>query len=174
ADRPALPLSTHLRQMGYDPRLIMAHRRSPLHLDAAPTRGLAPARALFAACVGALVVGLVLSGCAYRMDIQQGNIVEQEAIDQVREGMTRSQVQFLLGTPMISDPFHADRWDYPYYFVRGRRGEPRRRWFIVYFENDRVARIEHHIGPQGTEASARDGEDAEADGEASLETAARD
>ncbi|MGB7213776.1 MAG: outer membrane protein assembly factor BamE [Gammaproteobacteria bacterium] len=152
----------------------MAHRRSPLHLDAAPTRGLAPARALFAACVGALVVGLVLSGCAYRMDIQQGNIVEQEAIDQVREGMTRSQVQFLLGTPMISDPFHADRWDYPYYFVRGRRGEPRRRWFIVYFENDRVARIEHRIDWNDAGTSDDRRADAENDAEPSIDTAARD
>jgi len=150
----------------------MAHRRSALHRNTSLTRGIPRVRGFLAA--GLCALGIALAGCAYRMDIQQGNIVEQEAIDQVREGMTRSQVQFLLGTPMISDPFHADRWDYPYYFVRGRRGEPRRRWFTVHFENDRVARIEHHIGPQGTEASARDGEDAEADGEASLETAARD
>ncbi|MFO7285509.1 MAG: outer membrane protein assembly factor BamE [Gammaproteobacteria bacterium] len=108
------------------------------------------------------------------MDIQQGNIVEQEAIDQVREGMTRSQVQFLLGTPMISDPFHADRWDYPYYFVRGRRGEPRRRWFIVYFENDRVARIEHRIDWNDAGTSDDRRADAENDAEPSIDTAARD
>lgn len=78
------------------------------------------------------------------MNIQQGNLVDQEAIEQVRVGMTRSQVQFLLGTPMIADPFHADRWDYPYYFVRGRQREVYRRWFTVHFENDRVASIEQH------------------------------
>ena len=159
--------------MGYDPRLIMAHRRSPLHHDAPSARKSARASAILAACVGTLGVALVLSGCAYRMDIQQGNIIEQEAIDQVREGMTRSQVQFLLGTPMISDPFHADRWDYPYYFVRGRRGEPSRRWFIVYFENDRVARIEHRIDWNGAEADV-DRADAEDYDELPIDTAARD
>jgi len=149
----------------------MAHRRLPLHRTASPTRELSRARGWLAA--GLLGLGFALAGCAYRMDIQQGNIVEQEAIDQVRVGMTRSQVQFLLGTPMIADPFHADRWDYPYYYVRGRRGEPNRRWFTVHFENDRVARIEHHIGSGDAGASPGDLADTDAD-ERSLETTARD
>ena len=56
--------------------------------------------------------------------------------------MTRSQVQFLLGTPMVADSFHRDRWDYAYYFRRGRSPDVIRRWLVVHFENDRVARIE--------------------------------
>jgi outer membrane protein assembly factor BamE len=99
-----------------------------------------------------LVVGwlalAVLGGCVYRIDIQQGNVVEQEDVEQVDVGMTRSQVQFLLGTPMVSDTFHEDRWDYTYYFRQGRSRDIQRRWFIVYFEDDRVARLEHEIQPE--------------------------
>ena len=83
-----------------------------------------------------------LTGCIYRIDVQQGNLLEQSSIDQVQVGMTRSQVQFLLGTPTIEDAFHQGRWDYPYYLRRGRSRDMDTRWVIVYFENDRVARIE--------------------------------
>jgi outer membrane protein assembly factor BamE len=59
--------------------------------------------------------------------------------------MTRSQVQFLLGTPMVADSFHRDRWDYAYYLQRGREPEADRRWLVVYFENDRVARVDRNV-----------------------------
>ena len=81
----------------------------------------------------------------YRIDIQQGNLIEQADIDQVQVGMTRSQVQFLLGTPMVSDSFHRDRWDYAYYFRQGRSRDIERRWLVVYFDGDRVARIERDL-----------------------------
>jgi outer membrane protein assembly factor BamE len=84
-------------------------------------------------------------GCVYRIDIQQGNLIEQTDIDQVQVGMTRSQVQFLLGTPMVSDSFHRDRWDYAYYFRQGRSRDIERRWLVVYFDGDRVARIERDL-----------------------------
>ena len=63
---------------------------------------------------------LALTACVYRIDIQQGNLLDHVDIDQIEVGMTRSQVQFLLGTPMVADSFHRDRWDYAYYFRRGR------------------------------------------------------
>jgi outer membrane protein assembly factor BamE len=88
------------------------------------------------------LAALALSACVYRIDIQQGNLLDDEDVDQVDIGMTRSQVQFLLGTPMVSDSFHRDRWDYAYYFKRGRSPDIVKRWVVVYFENDRVARIE--------------------------------
>lgn len=86
-----------------------------------------------------------LQACVYRIDIQQGNVIEQEAVDQVEIGMTRSAVQFLLGTPMIADAFHQQRWDYTYYFRQGRSREVERRWLVIYFEDDRVARIERDL-----------------------------
>ena len=93
------------------------------------------------ACV--LAAALIAAGaCVYRIDIQQGNLLEEDVIEQVELGMTRSQVQFLLGTPMISDSFHQDRWDYTYYFRRGRSRDIDQRWLIVFFEEDEVVRID--------------------------------
>ena len=85
---------------------------------------------------------LASSACVYRIDIQQGNLLEESAIEQVEVGMTRSQVRFLLGTPMVSDSFHRDRWDYTYYLKRGRSREVERRWFIVFFQDDEVVRLD--------------------------------
>jgi outer membrane protein assembly factor BamE len=97
-------------------------------------------RALLAA-----VLALSISSCVYRIDIQQGNLLEEEAIDQVELGMTRSQVRFLLGTPMVADTFHQDRWDYMYYFRRGRSRDIQRRWAIVTFEGDQVVNIQKDV-----------------------------
>ena len=91
------------------------------------------------------VVSLVASACIYRVDIQQGNLLESDAVEQVEVGMTRSQVQFLLGTPMVADTFHEDRWDYAYFLRRGRSRDVERRWIIVYFEEDRVVRLERDL-----------------------------
>ncbi len=87
-------------------------------------------------------MGLWLCACIYRLDIEQGNLLEESVIDQIEIGMTRSQVQFLLGSPMVADSFHQDRWDYTYYLKQGRSREVERRWFVVYFENDRVATLD--------------------------------
>lgn len=96
--------------------------------------------------LAALWIGvLFLSACVYRMDIQQGNLLKDSDIDRVQVGMTRSQVQFLLGTPMVADSFHRDRWDYAYSFHHGRSREYQRRWIIVYFENERVAKIDRNV-----------------------------
>jgi outer membrane protein assembly factor BamE len=84
-------------------------------------------------------------GCVFRIDIQQGNLLDDADVDQVQVGMTRSQVQFLLGTPMVADSFHRDRWDYTYYFRRGRSDDAIRRWLVVHFDDDRVARIERDL-----------------------------
>jgi outer membrane protein assembly factor BamE len=92
-----------------------------------------------------ILIGVWLSGCVSRIDIQQGNLLEQTDIDQVQVGMTRSQVQFLLGTPMVSDSFHRDRWDYAYYFRQGRSRDIERRWLVVHFDGDRVARIDRDL-----------------------------
>ncbi len=64
-----------------------------------------------------LLAGLLpaSSACVYRMPIQQGNFLDKKQVDQLEPGMTRSQVAFLLGTPMIPNGFDLDRWDYYYY-----------------------------------------------------------
>ncbi len=83
----------------------------------------------------------ISSGCVYRANISQGNVVEQEDLDQLELGMTRSQVRFLLGTPMIDDPFHRDRWDYVYFVKIGRKDASFKRWVSVFFEDDVVSEI---------------------------------
>ena len=124
--------------MRYDARLIMTQTRAPLHF--APDGKRDGMQRL------TLIICLVLAGCVYRLDIQQGNLLEEDAVDQVTVGMSRSAVQFLLGTPMVSDAFHRDRWDYAYYLRRGRSRELERRWVVVHFdETDRVARIERDL-----------------------------
>jgi outer membrane protein assembly factor BamE len=98
-----------------------------------------------------LVLTLIapLAGCAiYRMDIGQGNIVTQETLDQVRPGMTRSQVRFLLGTPLVSDPFHPDRWDYYYSLRKGRAATPEIRLVTVVFKGDALTSIEGSVTPK--------------------------
>jgi outer membrane protein assembly factor BamE len=118
------------------PIRIMTRWAAGCHLDRHPMR--------FRAILLYLLV-LSLPACVYRIDVQQGNLLDDEDIGQVEVGMTRSQVQFLLGTPMIADSFHRDRWDYAYYFRRGRSADIVQRWVVVYFENDRVARVDRDL-----------------------------
>lgn len=89
-----------------------------------------------------MCISLALSsGCVYRASISQGNMIKQADLEQVEVGMTRNQIRFLLGTPMVDDPFHKDRWDYIYYLRIGRNDAMRKRWVSVLFENDRVSEI---------------------------------
>jgi outer membrane protein assembly factor BamE len=83
----------------------------------------------------------VFSGCVYRANIAQGNLIKQEDLDQAEVGMTRNQIRFLLGTPMVDDPFHKDRWDYVYYLKIGRKDAAQKRWVSVFFTDDRVSEI---------------------------------
>jgi outer membrane protein assembly factor BamE len=75
----------------------------------------------------------------YRITVVQGNFVSQEAASQMKVGMTRDQVKTLLGTPLLTDMFHADRWDYIFYFKRGSTSVVQQRDFVVNFTGDRVA-----------------------------------
>lgn len=86
----------------------------------------------------------------YRMDIQQGNAVTRDMVEKLKPGMTRAQVRFALGTPLIVDPFRKDRWDYVFYFEKP--GEPREyRHIAVVFKDDRLERIDGDLGPPGAE-----------------------
>ncbi len=91
-----------------------------------------------------LVFTLVLSGCSYfrfpgvyKIDIAQGNIIKEEDIKKLKPGMTKRQVQYVLGQPLIQDPFHPDRWDYFYSFKPGKKASTKKH-FVVYFENGKL------------------------------------
>ncbi|WP_230368871.1 outer membrane protein assembly factor BamE [Paludibacterium denitrificans] len=101
----------------------------------------------------ALIIAAViaLSGCSsvtplnwirpYSMDIQQGNYVTQDAVAKLKPGMTRAQVRFVLGSPLLTDAFHANRWDYKYQIMKyGQTTDSK--LLTVYFEGDTLVRIE--------------------------------
>jgi len=75
----------------------------------------------------AFIAALPLNACVlkvHKLDIQQGNVVTQEMVDKLRPGMTRAQVRYVLGTPLVTDSFHQDRWDYFYSYKKGAAGAP--------------------------------------------------
>ena len=107
-----------------------------------------------------LALVALLAGCTaaqgfslrpYRINVQQGNYLEAKDVDQVQIGMTQSQVRFLIGTPMIADPFNDQRWDYVFFFKIGRTREEISSRLTIWFEDDRVARIDR---PDALEAPA--------------------
>jgi outer membrane protein assembly factor BamE len=78
----------------------------------------------------------------YKIDVQQGNVLDQDMVAQLKPGQTREQVRFLLGTPLITDVFHQQRWDYVYRFKSGRTGEVDTRRLTVFFDADgRLTRV---------------------------------
>ena len=77
----------------------------------------------------------------FRPDVQQGNFISREMVAQLRVGMTPEQVRFVLGTPLLMDEFHAERWDYPFRLQKGN-GQITSSHVVVFFENNRVARFE--------------------------------
>jgi outer membrane protein assembly factor BamE len=84
----------------------------------------------------------------YRIDVQQGNVLSQEMVSQLRPGLTRDQVRFILGTPVLMDMFHANRWDYFYSLQKGRSGEIESRRFSVFFDTDgRLVRVSGDVAP---------------------------
>lgn len=89
------------------------------------------------------LVGLfALAGCSfpgvYKIDIQQGNVVTQDMIDQLKPGMTRKQVRFIMGNPLITDTFHASRWDYLYSIQPGGRQRYQERVSLVFGSDDQL------------------------------------
>jgi outer membrane protein assembly factor BamE len=86
----------------------------------------------------------------YRPDVHQGNIVTKEMVDQLRQGMTREQVRFMLGTPLLVSEFHKDRWDYQYY-LNPRTGAVQNRRLTVFFKDNRLDRfVADEMPPEST------------------------
>ena len=90
----------------------------------------------------------------YRPDIQQGNFISQEMLTQLKVGQTREQVKFIFGTPLLTDVFHANRWDYPFYLTRGN-GELTQARVTVYFKDDKVEKFDGGNLPTEKEYIAR-------------------
>ena len=127
--------------------------------------------------IGCLALGLAaLSGCArekkpeasqtsvlerlpfvYKMTVQQGNIVTEEMVDSLELGMTKRQVEFVLGTPLLTDFFHADRWDYTYTIRRGH-ADMEQRDLTLFFQDDQLARIVGDMRPDPSRAAQREPE----------------
>ena len=103
------------------------------------------------------LLALFLASCSvtdkitpYKIDIQQGNVVTQEMVAKLKPGMTRSQVRFILGTPLVTDAFHGDRWDYVYRYQKaGKLVEERR--LTLFFEKDLLKHVEGDVVPASGE-----------------------
>jgi len=116
--------------------------------------------------LGSLGLAVLVSGCGirqiasdgsllglvtpYRIDIVQGNAVTREQIALIKPGMSRAQVRDILGTPLLTDPFHAERWDY-LFTIRRQGAEPQRRSIVAFFDGDVLRKIDLPQGPLPTE-----------------------
>jgi outer membrane protein assembly factor BamE len=113
-----------------------------------------------------LMLAALLTGCSlgelrnpfsvYRIDIPQGNIVNQEMVDQLQPGMNKRQVRFVMGTPLILDTFEPDRWDYLRSLETRRNKKRTQERVSLFFENDRLVRIEGDLAPGGSRPSTGD------------------
>ena len=96
-----------------------------------------------------LLICFITSSCVYRPDLQQGNLLKIENIDRVEIGMTKSQIRYLLGGPVIGNPYQTDRWDYIYLYQDRMSSDPtnddQRYWLVVYFENEKVIQIDKDV-----------------------------
>lgn len=107
-----------------------------------------------AACSNVKMPDVASAITPYRIDIRQGNYITQDMVAQLKPGMTRDQVRFILGTPLVTDIFHAERWDYIYSFRPGR-GEEQLRRFAVFFVDNKLARVAGDVvGAESGEADA--------------------
>jgi outer membrane protein assembly factor BamE len=97
-----------------------------------------------------LIAGCVIvafSGCVYRMDIPQGNRIDATLLQQLEIGMSRSQVEFLLGTPAVVDLYQPDKWHYIYYLKTGDDGEIEKKRMTLTFTNDLLSKIDGSLNP---------------------------
>jgi outer membrane protein assembly factor BamE len=106
----------------------------------------APAALLALAACKSVEVPKLPGVTPYRMVIQQGNFISQEMVEQLKPGMTKEQVRFVLGTPLVADIFHADRWDYVYYRELPN-GKKEQRNLVVMFEGSKLTRVVGDLMP---------------------------
>lgn len=99
------------------------------------------------------LLSLLLAGCnytwipfTYRQDIHQGNVVTQEMVDQLRPGMTQRQVAYVMGAPLLIDPFHEERWDYLYSNQPGNDVRVQKNVTLI-FKGDQLAQLQGDFRP---------------------------
>jgi len=109
-------------------------------------------RKLVALC---LALSLPACGLVYKLPTRQGNVIEQKQLDQLKPGMTRDQVKFLMGTPMAASAFRPERWDYVGYY-KTPRGQKYTRIVTLWFDDDKLARTEGAAAPSTEDKSAPD------------------
>jgi len=85
----------------------------------------------------------------YRIEIQQGNFISQEMVAQLKPGMSKEQVRLALGTPLLNDIFHADRWDYVFWRERAGGGKREQRKLTVFFEDGKLTRLDGDVVAAG-------------------------
>ena len=88
----------------------------------------------------AVLLALSTSACVYRLDVQQGNLINQESVSKLKKGMTKSEVRQVLGTPLLMDAFHGNRWDYYFSTEKNGRSTDHTR-FSVFFDNDKLVSL---------------------------------
>jgi len=110
--------------------------------------------------ISILIAGFTLSGCGafklpdvYKIDIQQGNIINQEMVDQLKPGMTKRQVRFVMGNPIIQDTFQPERWDY-YYEMNKANGTQTKERMTVHFDNEKMTHFTGDFVPSGAKTQA--------------------
>ena len=105
-----------------------------------------------------VLAALITTGCGvvYRQPIYQGNLIEKTAVDQLQVGQSKQQVQSLLGSPSIADPFHADRWDYTASNRTNRRGTTEIKNLTLIFNNGTLASWEGEYFPEADSQLSRD------------------
>ncbi len=91
----------------------------------------------FIALAAVLAAATACGPLVYKIDVQQGNYVTQDVVARLKTGMSKAEVKQLLGTPLLADVFHANRWDYYFSNVKGHKAEDRTR-FTVYFKDEKV------------------------------------
>ena len=103
--------------------------------------------------IAVLLLSITVAACVHRIDIQQGNYVTQDLVDRLKPGMTKAEVKGLLGTPLLADAFHADRWDYYFSNLAGRRSKEEAK-LSVFFKDEKVVSFAGSGRPAG-ESPAR-------------------
>ena len=94
------------------------------------------------------VIAFLLASCqVYRPELQQGQQIERENVDQIRQGMEPSEVLEILGTPLVVDPFHRNRWDYVYYLLNEDRQISEEATVTIHFEEGKVTDVIHSLPP---------------------------